>query len=309
MTLRLFGKTQVILNREKVAFTFGNFDGVHLGHVNLIRQLCSFGLPSVVLTFDPHPSQILSPQEAKPQLEDLTIRIQRLLDAGVSAVAVQSFDSDFSQLTPDEFCSSYLEGHFKLGHVLFGYNSRYGKGGRGNYTHFKSWADEKQISCSRVLPFCIGTTIVSSSQIRQSLESGDLGFANVMLGRPYFLSGEVVAGDKLARQLGFPTANLELEGKDFLPANGVYACEVELTKGKVRMPAVVNIGVRPTVSQQSRRRAEVHIFDLDENLYGQNLGLWLLKYLRKEQKFSGVEELKIQIAEDVANAKSFFKVT
>lgn len=309
--LRIFGDADVIRQHRGIALTIGNFDGVHLGHLHVIETLKqrSQGLPLVVLTFDPHPSALLTTTNTKQPLQSLGSRIEVLLKNGISAVAVQNFNEDFSRLTPDEFISEYLVKHFNIKSAVLGFDFCYGARRAGDWTHFELNARKFGFAALRASPFLMGDQPVSSSRIRKSIQQCDFETVERMMGRPFTLSGVVVQGDQRGRLIGFPTANLGLEpcAGTVLPF-GVYAVEVELEGEAQPRPGVMNCGVRPTIADGLKLQIETHILGFSGDLYGQKISFAVRKFLRAEMKFAGLESLKDQIASDVQLARSFFGV-
>ena len=305
---RLFGKKQLVEAKLPVAVTFGNFDGVHAGHKQLLRDLrvLAQGNGVVVVTFFPHPTRLFTPLAAKPLLCSLAERVQLLLDVGADCVLVQEFDAAFAALTADEFCSEYLGKILSVRSVLLGYNLSYGKDRRGNWTHFETSAKKLGWNAHLAQPLLVDAGPVSSSRIRDLVAAGDVEEAEKLLGRPFSLKGVVVHGSHLGRTIGFPTANLET-ANEVIPAFGVYACEVEIeNQGKLRLPAVMNYGFRPTVGAHLKLQIEAHILDFSMDIYHCEVTFYLRKFLRSEMKFSGLQQLKEQIEIDTAKAREFF---
>jgi riboflavin kinase/FMN adenylyltransferase len=287
--------------------TFGNFDGVHLGHQKLIAELreLSNPHPTVAFTFDPHPSHVVRPAQEKPLLMTLEERVSALLSAGVDAVYVQAFDQAFASLTADAFLETYLPERFEIRAVLLGFNFCYGRERQGCWSHFKPIAHAHGWKARHSTPLALDGVEISSSRIRELLLQGSVEEATRALGRPYVLEGVVVKGDQRGRLMGFPTANLEA-AKRVLPPNGVYACAVDIEGVGVGLPAVMNCGVRPTLGAGLRHQIEAHILDFDRDIYGAKIRFHVLRYLRSELRFSGLDALTTQISADVAAARAFF---
>jgi riboflavin kinase/FMN adenylyltransferase len=304
---RAFGRTAVIVGHESVAMTFGNFDGVHRGHRKLLEELKAFsdGLPVVAFTFDPHPSHVLRPGAAKPLLMSLNERVAALLASGADIVYVQKFDSAFASLTADEFCGVFLASRFDIKAAMIGFNFCYGRDRQGCWSHFRPFAERFGWKAAHSSPFLLDGVEVSSSKIRELIQSGQVDEAARYLGRPYMLDGIVVRGNQMGRQIGFPTANLGTD-KKILPANGVYSCLVDVDGVGDRLPAVMNCGVRPTLGAGLATQIEAHILDFSQDIYGLSMKFHLLRRLRDEMRFQGLDSLKEQIALDVASAREYF---
>jgi len=292
--------------------TIGNFDGVHLGHRSLLAKVrqesTKLAKPGVLLTFDPHPLQVLRPDFHFQRLFDLDDQAEQIRDQGLTAVVRQNFDAAFAKASPHEFLDNFVEPHFKPKMIVVGEDFRFGQGRQGDRSVLEAWARARQIECcfrpklSLQAPGASGPAVVSSSNIRKALAQGDPKSAAAMLGRAYELRGPVVSGLQRGRQIGFPTANI-IPSVDFLPQKGVYVSESSW--GGRRFRSVTNIGVNPTVSASPLPKIETHIFGLSEDLYGITLTVSLLDFLRPERKFSGLEELRQAIAADCELAQKW----
>ena len=282
----------------------GFFDGVHTGHRLVIKQLVEAaavrGDESMVVTFWPHPRNVL--QKAARSLRLLTTldqKKQQLLDLGVDHVEVLPFTKDFSTMTTEDYLRMLME-NYGAKTILLGYDNRMGCDAKG--------ADQVAAIASGLGLEVIRTEMVSSekgyavssTKIRQRLEEGDVREAASMLGYAYSLHGVVVAGNRLGRTIGFPTANMQLyEPLKLVPCNGVYSVEVE-TLGQ-RFLGMCNIGCRPTISSGNARTIETHIFDFDEDIYGLDMKITFFERIREERRFDSLEELKRQLETDKAN--------
>jgi len=305
----IFGKKEIIDTNQRIGLTFGNFDGVHLGHAHLIEKLRSIskGLPIVVVTFDPHPATFFHPENPKPLLMSLDDRVLFLKKNGVDLVVVKKFDEVFSLLTADDFCTKWLKTKFNIQTILLGHDSSYGKNKEGNFAHLKSFASNLNWQVDQLEPLKEKKTgaIISSSAIRHALCNADVEFAETLLGRPYSLSGTVVKGDQVGRQLGFPTANINPNYHYVIPRYGVYTCYVEIHQRKQLYPAVMNCGIRPTVSGK-KLQIEAHILNFSEEIYDQEVTFHIKKHIRTEMKFEDISSLKKQICLDVSTASLLF---
>ncbi|MEY4064403.1 MAG: hypothetical protein RIR26_611, partial [Pseudomonadota bacterium] len=263
----------------------------------------------VALTFHPHPSVLLSPELAKPALSSVQQRVELLLAAGVDLVVVQNFSKAFASLSADDFIADYLLKHFNLSAAVIGFDFCYGAQRRGNWEHLEKAAKRYGFSAFRSEPYFMHGLPVSSSRIRAAILQRDFQTASELLGRDFTLGGVVVQGDQRGRQLGFPTANLGLEEKNILiPPYGVYAVEIFLPEEKSPRYGVMNCGVRPTIAQGLKLQIEAHILDFDADIYGNKVQFAVKKFIRTEMKFSGLDHLKSQIQDDVAQARLFFGV-
>lgn len=294
----------------------GVFDGVHLGHRAVVDRAIGDarrepGAVSVVVTFDPHPLKILRPSAA-PRLLTSTPHKRRCFAAlGATHCLTLPFDAEFSVTSAEEFIVGLARAGRPLREICVGFNWSFGRGRAGNLELLNRLGERYGFAVVGLPSVSVDGEAVSSTRIRHAVERGDLAAAARMLGREYTILGTVVRGQQLGRQLGFPTANLAAHNEQF-PPDGVWAVEASLPNGeppqqeeKPRLhPGIVNLGFRPTVTQPGGERLlELHLFDFDSDLYGQDVEVVFRSFLRPEQKFKGVDELRAQIARDVAEAK------
>lgn len=288
--------------------TLGTFDGVHRGHQALIRRAVegarAEGVRAAAYTFDPHPAKTVAPQFAPRTLMPLDRRIDHMADLGVDAVVVEAFDAAFAQIPADDWVERYLVDRLRPRLVVVGFNFTYGRARGGNPDQLRRMGAHFGFRVEEVSPIRVGAVTASSSRVRAFLLEGNPKGAADLLGRPFGLTGTVVRGDQRGRSIGFPTANLSLEG-ELVPAHGVYATRVRWLSEPSRAlhPAITNIGSRPTFRGQSVT-VETHLFDFDEDLYGQRIEVELMAYIRGERRFDGPEDLAAQIREDAAAARS-----
>lgn len=304
---KVFGNRELIDSRRPLAMTFGNFDGVHIGHQKLLGELVEFAGPlnTCVLTFFPHPTRLFVPDAPKPMILSIQERVDHILACGIDAVVVQNFTEGFAEYSADDFLDRYLAMNFCIQRVLIGHDFSYGKDRKGNFDHLCARGSVRGWKVQKASVYRTGQEIVSSSRIREALVKGRVDEAEDLLGYPYALSGEVVHGDKRGRVIGFPTANIDAQN-EIIPAYGVYACDVFRPSRQTLHRAVMNCGYRPTLGQDLRLQTEAHLLDFDEDLYGEKLSFRLRQFIRKEMRFAGLDELKSQISRDVAEARGFF---
>jgi len=291
-----------------VFLAIGVFDGVHRGHQAVIgsatRHAAEAGGSAVVVTFDPHPAKILRPNESPRLLTATQHKIALLRRLGVSHLLVLKFDREFASTPPDEFVRQLAAAARPLREISVGAEWSFGKNRAGNLALLKKLGAEVGFNVVGVEPVKEDGQIISSTEIRKAVERGDFAAATRMLGRDYTVLGTVEEGKHLGRSLGFPTANLSAHSEQF-PPDGVYAA-VGLLNGK-SVRGVVNLGVRPTIQSDTLRRVlEFHLFDFDHDLYGEEIELRFLEYLRPEQKFDNLAALREQIARDVKRAHQIF---
>ena len=291
--------------KRPIVLAAGTFDGVHLGHQALIRQAmeeaASCGGTAVVMTFDRHPASLLRPEKAPRLLTRNAQKISLLEEMEVPALLLLPFTSELAAVPAKDFIASLATSCKPLRALCVGSQWSFGKGGEGDVDRLRELGAEWNFDVIQIDPVETGGSPISSTRIRTAIISGDLDQAAACLGRAFILSGNVVTGAGLGSKIGFPTANLDIAGMQ-LPPNGVYA--VKVYRNESILPGVCNIGLRPTVDASATAPVvEVHLFDVSANLVGENLSLEFVKYLRSEQRFSGIEELKEQISRDCVAAR------
>jgi riboflavin kinase/FMN adenylyltransferase len=285
----------------------GVFDGVHRGHQAVIRRALEAarfaGGTAVVVTFDPHPVRVLRPEQAPRLLTSTAHKLRLIRDLGVMHQLVIPFDLEFAATPPEDFIRELAAAAQPLREICVGFEWSFGKGRAGNLALLDRLGKELGFDEVGVAAVEMDGEIISSTLIRAAVEKGDLARAAKLLGRDFTVLGTVVEGDRVGRKLGFPTANLSAHNEQY-PPNGVYA--VEAKRGDQMLPGVANIGVRPTVKNAGGERLlEVHLFDFSEEIYGEDLEITFRKFLRPEQKFAGIEELRAQIQKDAEQAREF----
>ncbi len=294
-----------------VSLTLGTFDGVHLGHRRIIERTVTTardnGGRAVLMTFDPHPREVIG-RKGEPTylLTSVEERLSLLKDTGLDSCIVMPFTRDLSVLDASTFFQEYIVRRLHATQVVVGVDHAFGKGRAGNAEALQSLGRSQGVGVTVVSELLMNGVKVSSTAIRNAIGRGDVAQARDFLGRPYSLSGVVVRGDGLGTKLGFPTANFELrEPNKLLPSNGVYIVHAECN-GQ-RYDGIMNIGRRPTVSEQMHISLEVHIFTFSGDLYGMHLRVELLERLREEIRFDSPQQLTAQIQSDVDIARAYFK--
>jgi len=290
--------------------TIGTFDGVHIGHQQIIHQLkqeaLAIGGETVIITFHPHPRKIVGSQVPIRIINTLNEKIELLQEAGIENLVVIPFNETFANQSPEAYIQDFLVDKFHPHTIIIGYDHKFGKNRQGDYHLLEDKAMELGFIVKEIPEHLLNELIVSSTRVREALLNSDIETANKYLGYPYFFEGLVVEGNKLGRTIGYPTANLFIENiEKLVPGNSVYAVKVQQTNtGAVKKVyyGMMNIGNRPTVDGNTRT-IEVNIFDFDQNLYGQTLQVRLLHRLRGEIKFKGLDELKAQLANDEKKAR------
>lgn len=291
---------------RKVCLAIGFFDGVHLGHQQIIRQTISDARQhdaiALAITFDRHPNTVVAPHRAPPLIYPLSRKLRVIDSLGMDTLLLIHFDKPFSEQPGEVFVRSLAKEPGGIQSLCVGANFTFGRKRDGNVALLKRLGAELGFTVHGMAAVSLDSRVISSTRIREAIRSGELDHAGQMLGRSYSLTGSVVPGDRLGRQLGFPTANLDVAGL-VLPPTGVYAARAGV--GDRTFAAVLNLGHRPTVQNPDPHlQVEAHLLDFEADLYGKELELVFVEKLRDEKKFESLADLKKQIARDVAHARS-----
>ena len=294
-------------NAVNPVVTIGTFDGVHVGHREVISELKLIskvsGGESVVFTFEPHPRVVVLHQEDSIRLlSTLEEKILSFEKMGIDHLVIYPFTVEFSKLSYKDFVANILVNQMRLSCLVVGYDHRFGQGRKGDFSALEVLSKSLGFKVEQLSQFLVNGKLVSSSKIRHALETGDISCANHYLGYEYRLSGKVVEGMKLGRRIGFPTANVETSDRyKLVPGDGVYAVKVNI--GNEVYFGMCNIGFRPTVNfNVDHKSIEVHIFDFDRNIYGSFVSLIFIQKIRDERKFSNIYELQDQLNKDKVSA-------
>jgi riboflavin kinase/FMN adenylyltransferase len=289
------------------ALTIGNFDGVHRGHQALLARVVAAararGIAAAVMTFEPHPRELFTPDRAPMRISGLRDKLEALAECGVDRVIVQHFNRAFASLTAEAFIDLLIEG-CKARWVLVGDDFRFGARRAGDISLLQRHASHGAFELEQMPTVVEGGERISSSAVRAALAAGDLARAADLLGRPYAISGRVLHGRKLGREIGFPTMNLRIAHRH--PAvKGVFAVRVH-GLGTHPRPGVASIGLRPTVEDSGRWMLEVHLFDFADHVYGRLVRVEFLHKLRDEVRYGSLVELTAAIADDARRARELF---
>ncbi|MEZ8143727.1 riboflavin biosynthesis protein RibF [Enterovibrio norvegicus FF-33] len=287
--------------------TIGNFDGVHLGHQKVLKRVVEkargLGLPSTVMVFEPQPRELFSQEQAPARLTRLRDKYTQLAKLGVERLLVVNFNAKFAAMTPYDFVHRLLAEQLGVKFLVVGDDFRFGAERQGDFCYLQDEARSVGFEVVSTQSFTVSTQRVSSTAIRNELADGNQLATEDMLGRPYSISGRVSHGKKLGRTIGFPTANVPLKRR-VTPVSGVYVVKVGGIETNQWLGGVANVGTRPTVNGV-RQQLEVHLFDLEEDLYGRHIEVQLLHKLRDEMKFGSLDELKAQIELDAQTARAW----
>lgn len=294
--------------RRPACVAIGMFDGVHLGHQQVLHQTLADaeayeGL-AIALTFDRHPSSVVAPERAPPLIYSLDYKLHVLSEMGLDATLLLPFERELSRLSAEDFIRNLVHDLGQLKSLCVGGNFSFGYKRSGNVDLLRQLGRELNFKVHGLAAVALDGRVVSSTRIRESIRQGDFETANQMLGRTYALSGPVIHGDGLGRRLGIPTANMDVHPL-VVPPHGVYAVHVH--RGASIHRGVLNIGLRPTLQlPEPALHAEVHLLEFEGDLYGQTLGLTFVQRIRDEKRFGGLEDLVAQIHKDIRQAQSIF---
>jgi riboflavin kinase/FMN adenylyltransferase len=289
----------------------GNFDGLHRGHMRLVdevrRRAGEGGGTPVAMVFDPHPPRVLRPDKAPPLLMTLDQKIEAFGRAGLAGVAIVSFTQEFSRWEPELFVETVLVDWLRASEVWVGANFLFGRDRSGTFSLLRALGEALGFRAEKIDPVRYKDFVVSSTRVRHLVQEGRVDEAGALLGHHYFIDGVVVHGDGRGRDLGFPTANLDVLN-ELLPAYGIYATLARV--GDSWRPSVTSVGVRPTIGD-GRVTVEAHLLDADGplDLYGQTIRLAFVKWMREELRLDGLDPLKSQIAQDCVQARALFAQT
>lgn len=290
--------------KNSTAVTTGTFDGVHLGHKKILDSLVfeakKHRLESVVLTFWPHPRNVIRPENPLLLLSSLQDKIDLLSDFEIDHLVVIEFTEEFSQLSSEMFLTEVIQNQLNTKLLVIGYDHHFGKGREGSFEYIKENQDRFTFSIKEIVRQDIETVTVSSTQVREFLLAGNIEDAEKLLGYRYALTGKVVKGNQIGRTLNFPTANIESElDTKLIPQNGVYA--VQVLYGGHTYYGMLNIGIRPTIDSKNKT-IEVHIFDFNQDIYTETVQVVFLAKIRNEEKFNNLDDLQNQLKQDQVNA-------
>ena len=296
---------------QKSFVTIGTFDGVHIGHQKVIKNLiCSASgnnVASVLFTFFPHPRMVLQKESDIELINTIDERIQLLEKLGLEIMVIQEFTTEFSKYSALHFVENLLVGKLNLAKLIIGYDHQFGKNREGDFEQLTNYGSTYGFSVEKIQQLDIDSITVSSSKIRTALKNGEIEKANRFLGYNFMLTGKVVKGENLGKKIGFPTANLNIaESYKLIPKTGAYIVSSKI-EGKT-IYGMMNIGYRPTVSGKNQT-IEIHFFDFNDDLYGVQIQVDVIKFLRDEQKFESVEALKNQLQKDKEKVVKFISGT
>ncbi|MEL7221694.1 MAG: bifunctional riboflavin kinase/FAD synthetase, partial [Bacteroidota bacterium] len=311
--MRVFYQLNQLPEFKHAVLTIGSFDGVHCGHQQLLARINRLAKErdgeSIVITFHPHPRLIVYPKDKSLQLlTTIDEKVALFEKYGVDNVVVVPFTVEFSQQSADEYIEKFLLEKFNPSVIVIGYDHKFGLNRQGDIDYLKWHSEKKGFALEEIEPQEVDEIAVSSTKIRNALQEGKVAAARRWLGHAYQLTGRVVHGQHLGRQLGFPTANIKLEDRHKLvPVGGIYA--VQVTHTSKTYGGMLYIGSRPTIAGINEQVIEVNIFDFEENIYDQELTIHFIDHIRNDQEFTGLEALKAQLAKDKVSAQDILQAS
>lgn len=304
--MAIYYNTDELTTFSNAVITIGTFDGVHLGHHTILQQVVShakeLGGESIVLTFEPHPRKLLFPDQPVKIITPLGEKIKLINNAGIDHVFVVPFTKEFASLSAEAYIKDFLVKYLHPKGIVIGYDHQFGHDRTGDIKLLETLKFESGFDVFEIPAKQIEDAAVSSTKIRNALSSGNINDANEMLGRQYSLRGKVISGAKLGRTIGFPTANIkQLDSEQIIPGNGVYG--VKAIVDNTTYNGMMNIGIRPTVSNELSLHIEAHLFDFNQDIYNKEIEIRFSVRLRDEQRFPSLEALKEQLANDAMHAR------
>jgi len=306
VSIQVFRKLSDIKYDKNTVLTLGTFDGIHLGHQQIISAVVEKAkknkMRNFVLTFDPHPRKVLSKDDKVYLLSSLEEKVEIFTKLGVENIFVIEFTKEFSQQPAEQFITDFLVNGTGVSEIVIGYDHHFGKGRGGNADTLTSIGLESGFKINIIQPYKLNDIILSSTKVRNTLSEGDVASAVKMLGRSYKFAGTVVGGDMRGRELGYPTANIQLDYPEkLLPLIGIYAVKVILHNQIYN--GLLSIGRRPTFYEDGEVVSEVYIYDFNRQIYGDKISIELVERLRGEEKFNSTDELIAQMNKDKENGK------
>jgi len=294
-----------------VFLTVGTFDGIHFGHQKLIEHLNdsakSKNGESVILTFSPHPRTVLFPENNSLKLiNTLDEKIERLNHCGIDHLIIYPFTKEFSRISALEYVRDFLVKELKISTLIIGYDHQFGRNREGNFEYLKELSELYNFEVVEISAQDINEINVSSTKIRNAIESGEIHLANQYLGYSFSITGKVIEGKRIGNTIGYPTANISVEDSlKIIPSNGAYSVRVSINNNWFN--GMLNIGINPTVNSENQKSIEVNIFDFDHSIYGQEITIQFVKRLRGEVKFESLDQLKEQLRLDKENSEKLLK--
>ena len=298
--MRIFDNLKSYSSEKESILTIGTFDGVHIGHNKILKRLIQDSkknnLSSLVMTFFPHPRMILNKSHEIKMIDTIDEKINLLEKTGLDNLIIHPFDNNFSKIRAKEFVEEILVKKLKIKEIIIGYDHKFGKDREASVEDLKKFGQDYMFTVKEIPAQEIDSIAISSTKIRNAILNGEIEKCNKFLGRNFILTGKVVYGDGLGKKIDFPTANIEIkETYKIIPKNGVYLVKTKINSNTYF--GMMNIGIRPTVGG-TNKSLEIHFFNFKDNIYGKNVSIEIIKKIRDEEKFSSIDQLKIQLKKD-----------
>jgi len=298
--MRIFDNLKSYSSKKESILTIGTFDGVHIGHNKILKRLIQDSkknnLSSLVMTFFPHPRMILNKSHEIKMIDTIDEKINLLEKTGLDNLIIHPFDNNFSKIRAKEFVEEILVKKLKIKEIIIGYDHKFGKDREASVEDLKKFGKDYMFTVKEIPAQEIDSIAISSTKIRDAILNGEIEKCNKFLGRNFILTGKVVYGEGLGKKIDFPTANIEIkETYKIIPKNGVYLVKTKINSNTYF--GMMNIGIRPTVGGRNKS-LEIHFFNFKDNIYGKNVSIEIIKKIRDEEKFSSIDQLKIQLKKD-----------
>ena len=298
--MRIFDNLNSYSSEKESILTIGTFDGVHIGHNKILKRLIQDSkknnLSSLVMTFFPHPRMILNKSHEIKMIDTIDEKINLLEKTGLDNLIIHPFDNNFSKIRAKEFVEEILVKKLKIKEIIIGYDHKFGKDREASVEDLKKFGKDYMFTVKEIPAQEIDSIAISSTKIRNAILNGEIEKCNKFLGRNFILTGKVVYGEGLGKKIDFPTANIEIkETYKIIPKNGVYLVKTKINSNTYF--GMMNIGIRPTVGG-TNKSLEIHFFNFKDNIYGKNVSIEIIKKIRDEEKFSSIDQLKIQLKKD-----------
>ena len=298
--MRIFDNLKSYSSKKESILTIGTFDGVHIGHNKILKRLIQDSkknnLSSLVMTFFPHPRMILNKSHEIKMIDTIDEKINLLEKTGLDNLIIHPFDNNFSKIRAKEFVEEILVKKLKIKEIIIGYDHKFGKDREASVEDLKKFGKDYMFTVKEIPAQEIDSIAISSTKIRNAILNGEIEKCNKFLGRNFILTGKVVYGEGLGKKIDFPTANIEIkETYKIIPKNGVYLVKTKINSNTYF--GMMNIGIRPTVGGRNKS-LEIHFFNFKDNIYGKNVSIEIIKKIRDEEKFSSIDQLKIQLKKD-----------
>jgi len=298
--MRIFDNLKSYSSEKESILTIGTFDGVHIGHNKILKRLIQDSkknnLSSLVMTFFPHPRMILNKSHDIKMIDTISEKINLLEKTGLDNLIIHPFDNNFSKIRAKEFVEEILVKKLKIKEIIIGYDHKFGKDREASVEDLKKFGKDYMFTVKEIPAQEIDSIAISSTKIRNAILNGEIEKCNKFLGRNFILTGKVVYGEGLGKKIDFPTANIEIkETYKIIPKNGVYLVKTKINSNTYF--GMMNIGIRPTVGG-TNKSLEIHFFNFKDNIYGKNVSIEIIKKIRDEEKFSSIDQLKIQLKKD-----------